>query len=66
MKKIAFAALLSGAATTAFAEAHTAKGEVVMEMEPVVVVEETQQTSSAAGVVIPLLFIAALAAAASN
>ena len=63
MKKLALAAAFAGAASSAWAEAHMAKGEVMVEMEPVVVVEEAQQTSSAAGIVIPLLLIAFLAAA---
>jgi hypothetical protein len=68
MKKIVLAAAFAGAATSAFAEAHTggkmAKGEV--EMEPVVVVEEAQQSSSSAGLIIPLVVIALLAAAAAD
>jgi len=69
MKKLVLAAAFVGAATSAFAEAHTggkmAKGEV--EMEPVVVVEETQASSSSPWVVVALAIVAiAGVAAASN
>ena len=63
MKKLALAAVLTGAASTAMAGSY-AKDDVVM--EPVVVVEETQQSSSSAGLLIPLLLIAIVAAAAAD
>ncbi|CUH38926.1 hypothetical protein JSE7799_01645 [Jannaschia seosinensis] len=60
MKKIALAAALSVAATTAFA------GNIApapAEPEPVVIVEDT--TSSSAGVIVPILALILLAAAAT-
>ncbi|WP_424972206.1 hypothetical protein [Dinoroseobacter sp. S76] len=58
MKKLVLAAVLSAAASTAFAGSMQ---EPVMEMP--VIVEETN--SSAGGIVLPLLLIAVLAAVAS-
>ena len=63
MKKLALAAVLAGAASTAMAGSY-AKDDV--EMEPVVVVEEAAQSSSSAGILIPLLLIAVVAAAAAD
>ncbi len=59
MKKIALAAALSVAASTAFAG-----GMAPPEMEVEVV--KAQTSSSAAGVVVPLLLLLVIAAAASN
>jgi hypothetical protein len=60
MKKIALAAALSIAATTAFAGGMV---EPVMEPEPVV---EKAASSSAGGIIVPLLVLLLVAAAASN
>lgn len=59
MKKLALAAALSVAATTAFAGGYT---EPVI--EPEVIVEDT--SSSAAGIIVPILAVILLAAAASG
>ncbi len=59
MKKIALAAALSVAASSAFAG-----GLVEPVMEPEVV--EAQTSSSSAGVVVPLLLLLIIAAAAAN
>lgn len=59
MKKVALAAALSLAATTAFAGN---MAEPVM--EPEVVVEDT--SSSSGGILVPLFLLVMLAAAASN
>ncbi len=59
MKKLALAAALSVAATTAFAG-----GLVEPVMEPEVV--EAATSSSAGGIIIPLLLLIVIAAAASN
>ncbi len=59
MKKLALAAVLSVAATTAFAG-----GMVEPIMEPEVV--EAATSSSAGGIIIPLLLLIVIAAAASN
>ncbi|MBZ4689543.1 MAG: hypothetical protein V7668_01700 [Cereibacter changlensis] len=59
MKKLALAAALSVAATSAFAG-----GMVEPIMEPAVV--EAQTSSSAGGIVVPLLLLLVVAAAASN
>ena len=56
MKKLALAAALSVAATSAFAV-----GYVEPVLEPVVIVEET--TSSAGGVIVPILALILIAAA---
>jgi hypothetical protein len=56
MKKLALAAALSVAATSAFAG-----GYVEPVLEPVVIVEET--TSSAGGVIVPILALILIAAA---
>ena len=56
MKKIALAAALSVAASTAFAG-----GAVEPVMEPTVVVEETKTSSSGSGVLVPLLLVIVLA-----
>ena len=56
MKKVALAAALSFAATTAFAG--TMEEPIV---EPEVIVEDT--SSSAGGILVPLLFVALVAAA---
>tara|TARA_R110002074_G_C11998901_1_gene613976 strand:+ start:264 stop:449 length:186 start_codon:yes stop_codon:yes gene_type:complete len=61
MKKLALAAALSVAATSAFAGGYA----VEPVLEPVVIVEET--SSSAGGVLVPLLALILIAAAiASN
>ncbi|MCB2129118.1 MAG: hypothetical protein KDE03_08580 [Rhodobacteraceae bacterium] len=60
MKKLALAAALSIAATSAFAGGMT---EPVMEPAPVV---EESSSSSAGGIVVPLLVLLLVAAAASN
>lgn len=58
MKKLALAAVLSAAATTAFA------GNIApAPIEPVVIVEDT--SSSSAGIIVPILAIILLAAAAA-
>ena len=59
MKKIALAAALSVAASSAFAGG---LAEPVMEPEVV----EAQTSSSSAGVVVPLLLLLVIAAAAAN
>ena len=59
MKKIALAAVLSVAASTAFAG-----GVVEPVMEPEVV--EAATSSSAGGIIVPLLLLLVVAAAASN
>lgn len=59
MKKLALAAALSVAATTAFAGG---LAEPVMEPEVV----EAATSSSSAGVVVPLLLLLIIAAAAAN
>ncbi len=59
MKKLALAAALSVAATTAFAGG---MAEPVMEPEIV----EAATSSSAGGIIIPLLLLIVIAAAASN
>ncbi|ARE40647.1 hypothetical protein RGUI_2506 [Rhodovulum sp. P5] len=59
MKKLALAAALSVAATSAFAGGYT---EPVI--EPEVIVEDT--SSSAAGILVPLIAVILIAAAASN
>jgi hypothetical protein len=56
MKKIALAAALSVAASSAFAG-----GVVEPTMEPEVVVTETKTSSSGSGVLIPLLLVIVLA-----
>lgn len=61
MKKIAFAAALALASTSAFAG-----GMSVPVMEPEVVVMETAEGSSAGGYTIPLILLAIVAAAASS
>ncbi|MFO6465055.1 hypothetical protein [uncultured Jannaschia sp.] len=59
MKKLALAAVLTGAATTAFA------GNIApAPVEPVVIVEDT--SSSSAGIVVPILALILLAAAAAS
>ena len=60
MKKIAFAAALALASTSAFAG-----GMSEPVMVPEVVVEETAQGSSGGGLVVPLVLLAIIAAAAS-
>ncbi|MEH7828690.1 hypothetical protein [Gemmobacter denitrificans] len=59
MKKLALAAVLSVAATTAFAG-----GVAEPVMEPEVV--EAATSSSAGGIVVPLLLLLVVAAAAAN
>jgi len=59
MKKLALAAALSVAATSAFAG-----GYVEPVLEPVVIVEDT--SSSAGGVLVPLLAIILIAAAVAH
>ena len=62
MKKIALAAALSLAASTAFAG-----GMATPTMEPAPMVTETVKTSSSAGgLVVPLLLLLVLAAAAAS
>ncbi|MCH2094432.1 MAG: ferrochelatase [Rhodobacteraceae bacterium] len=63
MKKLALAAVLTAAASTAFAGSY-AKDDVVM--EPAVVEVETAASSSAAGIVIPLVMLALVLAVASD
>jgi hypothetical protein len=58
MKKLALAAALSLAATSAFA------GGLPETMDPTII--ETQTSSSAGGVIVPLLLLLVIAAAASN
>lgn len=60
MKKLALAASLSVAASTAFAG-----GMVEPKMEPEVVVKQTSSSSSA-GIVVPLLLLLVVAAAAAS
>ena len=59
MKKIALAAALSVAATTAFAGG---MAEPIMETEVV----EAATSSSAGGIIVPLLLLVIIAAVASN
>lgn len=59
MKKVALAAALSLAATSAFAGGYTPPV-----MEPEVIVEET--TGTGAGIVVPLLLLALVAAVAAS
>lgn len=61
MKKIALAAALSLAATSAFAG-----GLVEPVTEPEVVETTTQASSSAGGIIVPLLVLLLVAAAASS
>lgn len=61
MKKLALAAALSVAASSAFAGG---MAEPVPEMEPAVV--EAATSSSAGGIVVPLLLLLVIAAAASK
>lgn len=61
MKKIALAAALSLAATTAFAG-----GMIEPTMEPAPVVETAKTSSSGGGLLVPLLLLLVVAAAASN
>ena len=62
MKKIALAAALSLAASTAFAG-----GMAVPVMEPAPVVAETVKTSSSSGgLIVPLLLLLVIAAAVAN
>ncbi|KPP89169.1 MAG: hypothetical protein HLUCCA08_02990 [Rhodobacteraceae bacterium HLUCCA08] len=63
MKKFALAAVLTGAASTAFAGG---MNEPVMEMDPVVIVEDTESRSSSAGLLLPLVIVAALIAVAAD
>ena len=60
MKKIAFAAALALASTSAFAGGYSAPV-----MQPEVVVTEAAEGSSAGGYVVPLILLAIVAAAAS-
>ena len=62
MKKIALAAALSMAASTAFAGG---MAQPIVEPAPVVAVTATN-SSSAGGIVVPLLLLLVLAAAASS
>jgi hypothetical protein len=64
MKKIALAAALSLAATSAFAGAHGSSKLKEPVVEPAVVVADTK-SSSAAGIVVPLLLLLVVAAAAA-
>ena len=59
MKKLALAAALSVAASTAFAG-----GIAAPQMDPVIV--EAQTSSSAGGIIVPLLLLLVIAAAASK
>jgi len=59
MKKIALAAVLSVAATGAFAG-----GLAAPILEPAIIIEET--TSSSGGIVVPLLLLALLIAVAAD
>ncbi|SES08839.1 hypothetical protein SAMN04490244_105286 [Tranquillimonas rosea] len=61
MKKLALAAAMSVAATSAFAGGMAEPAPV---MEPAVVVEETQ--SSSGGIVVPLLLLAVVAAVVAD
>ena len=62
MKKIALAAALSLAATSAFAGGHGSKYKEPV-VEPAVVVADAK-SSSAGGIVVPLMLLLVLAAAA--
>ena len=61
MKKIALAAALTLAASTAFAG-----GMATPVMEPAPVVADVKQSSSAGGLVVPLLLLLVVAAIASS
>jgi len=65
MKKIALAAALSMAATTAFAANHTGGKYKEPVIEPAVVVEDVK-SSSAAGIIVPLMLLLVIAAAAAS
>ena len=64
MKKIALAAALSLAATSAFAGGHGSKFKEPV-VEPAVVVADTK-SSSAGGIIVPLMLLLVLAAAAAS
>jgi len=64
MKKIALAAALSMAATTAFAGGHGSKYKEPV-IEPAVVVEDVK-SSSASGIIVPLMLLLVVAAAAAS
>ncbi|MGY6697780.1 MAG: hypothetical protein ACXIUW_17380 [Roseinatronobacter sp.] len=61
MKKIALAAALSMAATTAFAGGHTHSKMAEPVIEPAVVVEDTR--ASSAGIIVPIMLLLIVAAA---
>ena len=64
MKKIALAAALSFAATSAFADGHSKMGKYSEPViEPAVVVAETK--SSSAGIIVPIMVLLIIAAAAA-
>ena len=63
MKKLALAAALSAAASTAFAGSY-GKDEVIIEAP--VIVEETAQASSSAGILVPLVLLALVIAVAAH
>ena len=65
MKKIALAAALSMAATSAFAGGHTGGKFKEPVIEPVVIVEDVK-SSSAAGIIVPLMLLLVIAAAAAS
>ncbi len=66
MKKIALAAALSVAATSAFAGSHTSKMSKISEpvIEPAVVVEETRAGSG--GLIVPIMLLLVVAAAVAS
>ncbi len=65
MKKIALAAALSVAATSAFAGSHSKMGKYSEPViEPAVVVEETRGTSG--GIIVPIMLLLIIAAAAAS
>ncbi|MFT7058262.1 MAG: hypothetical protein ACJASV_000762 [Pseudorhodobacter sp.] len=59
MKKLALAAVITVAASSAFA------GGIAEPITPIEVIEE-QTSSSAGGIIVPLLLLLVIAAAASN
>ena len=61
MKKLALAAALTVAASTAFAGTPAEPA-----MEPEIVVEEAAASSSAGGILVPLLLLVMVAAVVSN
>lgn len=65
MKKIALAAALSVAASSAFAGSHSKMGKFSEPViEPAVIVEETRSTSG--GIIVPLMLLLVVAAAVAS